>query len=170
MGNLFVVYGDVLSERLLFLADVLAVPAYGGLMAPQDELTHRLFDSVNGLRLQKAIEDKYGNTCMKHGEVRPVGGFDFIETLLFVNAFDEPLWSLERDPEIEKRLIVGYHNAVTVAMLMGYKSILLPYFGMSLSDAENEFMIKRITRMLLKELSERRRGMDIYFVLPGWMG
>lgn len=170
MGNLFVVYGDVLSERLLFLADILAVSAYGGLMAPQDELTHRLFDSVNGLHLQKAIEDKYGDERMKHGEVRTISGFDFIETLLFVNALDEPLWSLERDPEIEKRLIVGYHNAVTVAVLMGYKSILLPYFGMSLSDNENEYMIKRITRMLLKELSERRRGMDINFVLPGWMG
>ena len=64
MGNLFVVYGDVLSERLLFLADVLAVPAYAGLMAPQDELTHQLFNSVNGLCLQKAIEDKYGEERM----------------------------------------------------------------------------------------------------------
>ena len=170
MGNLFVVYGDILSDRLLFLADALAVPAYCGEMKPGDELTQRLFDSVNGLRLQKAIEDKYGDDLMKNGEVRPIVGFDFIETLLFVNALDEPLWNLERDPCIEKRLIVGYHNAVTVAMLMGHKSVLLPYFGMSLSDSENEYMNKRITRMLLKELSERRRGMDIYFVIPEWMG
>ena len=32
MGNLFIVYGDVLSERLRFLADVIVVPAYGGEM------------------------------------------------------------------------------------------------------------------------------------------
>ena len=170
MDNLFVVYGDALSDELRFLVDVIAVPAYGGEMKPQDELTHRLFESVNGLRLQRAIEEKYGDERMKHGEVRPISGFNYIETLLFVNALDEPLWSLERDSEIKKWLIVGYHNAVTVAMLMGHKSILLPYFGMSLSDSENEYMIKRIIRMLRKELSERRRGMDIYFIIPEWVG
>ena len=35
MGNLFIVYGDVLSERLRFLADVIVVPAYGGEMKPR---------------------------------------------------------------------------------------------------------------------------------------
>ena len=35
MGNLFVVYGDVLSERPRFLADVIVVPAYGGEMKPR---------------------------------------------------------------------------------------------------------------------------------------
>ena len=44
MGNLFVVYGDVLSERLRFLADVIFVPAYGGEMKPRDEMTDRLFE------------------------------------------------------------------------------------------------------------------------------
>ena len=90
--------------------------------------------------------------------------------MLFVYSLDEPLWSLESKPQAEKHLIVGYHNAVTVARLLGYDNILIPFFGMSLSESENEKMIKRITKMFRGELRSRRRGMDIYFVIPEWMG
>lgn len=77
---------------------------------------------------------------------------------------------MESKPQIEKHLIVGYHNAVTVARLLGYDNILIPFFGMSLMESENEKMIKRIIKMFRGELHLRRRGMDIYFVIPEWMG
>ena len=170
MGNLFVVYGDALSDELRFLVDVMAVPAYGGEMKPQDELTHRLFESSADRKLQHAIMEKYGEKIMNCGEVRKIDCADFLETLLFVYAVDEPLWSLTEKAKVEKQLVAGYHNVVTVAKIMGYQNIMLPFFGMSLTDSENEYMIKRITRMLLNELRDRRRGMDIYLVIPEWLG
>ena len=170
MGNLFIVYGDVLSEKLRFLADVIVVPAYGGEMKPRDEMTDRLFELAGRRELERAIREKYNREPMNRGEVRGVDFPMFLEKMLFVYSLDEPLWSLESKPQIEKHLIVGYHNAVTVARLLGYDNVLIPFFGMSLTESENEKMIKRITRMLLKELSERRRGMDIYFVIPECLG
>ena len=170
MGNLFIVYGDVLSERLRFLADVIAMPAYGGEMKPRDEMTDRLFELADRRELERAIREKYNREPMNRGEVRGVDFPMFLEKMLFVYSLDEPLWSLESKPQIEKHLIVGYHNAVTVARLLGYDNILIPFFGMSLTESENEKMIKRITKMFRGELRSRRRGMDIYFVIPEWMG
>ena len=115
MRNLFVVYGDVLSDKLLYLADVIAMPAYGGSMKPHDELTERFFELSGRQKLERAIAEKYGNEPMQHGEVRKIIGGELIEATLFVNSADTPLWSIEKEPEIEKRIIVGYHNAVTVA-------------------------------------------------------
>ena len=167
MGNLFVVYGDILSKKLLFLADVIAMPAYNGNMYPQDELTQRFFELAGMKRLETAIYEKYGNEHMEQGDVRKLSGFDLIETVLFVNCADKPLWNLDQSPEVENRLIIGYHNITTIAMLMGYKSILLPNFGASLSDEENQRMIRRIKQVLLREL--RRRNMDFYLVLPEYL-
>ena len=79
MGNLFVVYGDILSEKLLFLADVIAMPAYNGNMYPQDELTQRFFELAGMKRLETAIYEKYGNEHMKQGDVRKLSGFDLIK-------------------------------------------------------------------------------------------
>lgn len=78
MGNLFVVYGDALSDELRFLVDVMAVPAYGGEMKPQDELTHRLFESSADRKLQHAIMEKYGEKIMNCGEVRKIDCADFL--------------------------------------------------------------------------------------------
>ena len=167
MRNLFVVYGDVLSDKLLYLADVIAMPAYGGSMKPHDELTERFFELSGRQKLERAIAEKYGNEPMQHGEVRKIIGGELIEATLFVNSADTPLWSLEKEPEIEKRIIIGYHNTVTVASVLGYKSILLPNFGASLSDEENQKMIRRINQLLIRLTN--RRNIDIYFVLPEYL-
>lgn len=167
MRNLFVVYGDILSDKLLYLADVIVIPAYGGSMKPQDELTERFFELSGKQQLERAIAEKYGSEPMQHGEVRKIIGGELIEATLFVNSADTPLWSLEKEPEIEKRIIIGYHNTVTVASVLGYKSILLPNFGASLSDEENQKMIRRINQLLIRLTN--RRNIDIFFVLSEYL-
>lgn len=84
MGNLFVVYGDVLSERLRFLADVIVIPAYGGEMKPRDEMTDRLFELAGRRELERAIREKYNREPMNRGEVRGIDFPMFLEKMLFV--------------------------------------------------------------------------------------
>ena len=168
MGNLFIVYGDVLSKKMLSLADVIAMPAFNGKITPQDELTERFFE-LSGKRMKREIADKYGNEIMGKGAVRKIHESALIKTTLFVNAVYQPIWDL-REPNIEKGLVFGYHNPLTDAYVLGYKSILLPYFGMSKTMDQNVYMIRRITRILLNNVTGRRREMDIYFVIPKHLG
>ena len=166
MGNLFVMYGDVLSEDILSLSDLLVVPAYSGLLEARDELTQRIGVTIGDKKLQQVFSEEAVEEPLRTQGYGMINGLDLIDNIFFVNCLDNLIWNLQTNPKTEQRLVMSYHNVLTAAYVMGYKSIIMPYFGMSLSDSENEYMIKRIIRMLRKELSERRRGMDIYFVIP----
>ena len=168
MGNLFVVYGDILSKKMLSLADAIALPAFGGKIEPQDELTERFFE-LSGEEFKKEISDKYGSETLGKGDLRVINDSALIETAIFVHSVYEPIWSLS-DPETERQLLAGYHNPLSVAFSSGNKSMLLPYIGMSLEQRENEYIINRITKMMLKKVSGNRRAMDIYLVIPKWLG
>lgn len=168
MGKFEIVHGNIVSDEILALGDVIVNPT-NPMMLCGGGVAGAIFNKAGTAVLEEytqktfgiSYDNEPGKNEMKVTKTRITPGFGLEMDIIFAQG--PKIWDYEDLDEAMELLMQTNRNAVAAAVKAGYKSLLIPLLGTGSYGFDTE-RTKECVVPLLQELAERSK-INIYLVL-----
>lgn len=168
MGNLIVIHGNIVDDAILKLGDAIVLPT-NPMMRCGAGVSGAIFKKAGVDQLEHYTEKAFGISYydmtrkneMKPTEVRVTPGFALPCDIIFAQG--PKAYEYENFEDALNLLLQTYQNIIHIAMVRGYRSILLPALGTGSYGFTHENTAKYVINMLKTVLNGK--NIVVNFVL-----